>query len=189
MARPLPWRAPAGRTPAACARRVALAIDLASRAVGAPCRSVSASASISCTIPASFERIVDAVAPAPGERIVEIGPGPRRPDLAAARARRDAGCDRDRPRSCASRCRPIRMRESHLRDPRARTCSIRTSSRCAPTARRCASSGNLPYNISTPLLFRLLAQRAAIGDMHVHAAERGGRSHGCAARQQGPTAG
>jgi 16S rRNA (adenine1518-N6/adenine1519-N6)-dimethyltransferase len=26
--------------------------------------------------------------------------------------------------------------------------------------------GNLPYNISTPLLFRLLAQRAAIADMH-----------------------
>jgi 16S rRNA (adenine1518-N6/adenine1519-N6)-dimethyltransferase len=26
--------------------------------------------------------------------------------------------------------------------------------------------GNLPYNISTPLLFRLLTQHAAIGDMH-----------------------
>ena len=26
--------------------------------------------------------------------------------------------------------------------------------------------GNLPYNISTPLLFRLLTQRAAIADMH-----------------------
>jgi 16S rRNA (adenine1518-N6/adenine1519-N6)-dimethyltransferase len=26
--------------------------------------------------------------------------------------------------------------------------------------------GNLPYNISTPLLFRLLSQRAAIADMH-----------------------
>ena len=47
--------------------------------------------------------------------------------------------------------------------------------------------GNLPYNISTPLLFRLLRQRAAIGDMHFMlqkevvdrmAAQPGGKQYG-----------
>jgi len=47
--------------------------------------------------------------------------------------------------------------------------------------------GNLPYNISTPLLFRLLRQRAAIGDMHFMlqrevvermAAQPGGKEYG-----------
>jgi 16S rRNA (adenine1518-N6/adenine1519-N6)-dimethyltransferase len=47
--------------------------------------------------------------------------------------------------------------------------------------------GNLPYNISTPLLFRLLKQRSAIGDMHFMlqkevvnrmAAQPGGKEYG-----------
>ena len=38
--------------------------------------------------------------------------------------------------------------------------------RCAPTGPPLRIIGNLPYNISTPLLFHLLAQRAAIRDMH-----------------------
>ena len=47
--------------------------------------------------------------------------------------------------------------------------------------------GNLPYNISTPLMFRLLRQRAAIADMHFMlqrevvdrmAAEPGGKDYG-----------
>jgi 16S rRNA (adenine1518-N6/adenine1519-N6)-dimethyltransferase len=47
--------------------------------------------------------------------------------------------------------------------------------------------GNLPYNISTPLLFHLLSQRAAIADMHFMlqrevaermAAKPGGREYG-----------
>ena len=36
----------------------------------------------------------------------------------------------------------------------------------AATATKLRIVGNLPYNISTPLLFRLLTQRAAIADMH-----------------------
>ncbi len=61
------------------------------------------------------------------------------------------------------------------RSARAATGSARARRECArhrlhALARRTALPlrivGNLPYNISTPLLFRLLAQRAAIADMH-----------------------
>mgnify|MGYP000730161161 CR=1 FL=1 len=39
---------------------------------------------------------------------------------------------------------------------------------------RCASSANLPYNISTPLMFHLFSYTDAIADMHFMLQKRGG---------------
>ncbi len=135
---------------------LALAIELAGTA---SCRSVSASASTSCTIPAVIRRIVDAVAPAAGERIVEIGPGRGALTWGLLERAKQPGCDRNRPRPGRRRCAPIRARGTA--PARARRGCARDGFRALARrrARRCASSGNLPYNISTPLLFRLLAQR------------------------------
>ncbi len=66
-----------------------------------------------------------------------------------------------------------------------RTCSTRTSSAFAAGGAPLRIVGNLPYNISTPLLFRLLTQRAAHLGHVLHAAEGGGGSHGGAAGNQG----
>jgi hypothetical protein len=115
--------------------------------------------------PAVIRRIVDRIAPAHGRahrRESDRGAA-RSPGLCwSAPESLDAiEIDRDLARS--------------LTTTRAPTggcaCTSRTSSRptsggCAPQARRLRVVGNLPYNISTPVLFRLLAQRAAIADMH-----------------------
>ena len=115
--------------------------------------------------PGVIRRIIDAVAPAAGDRIVEVGPGRGAltwgllerakhldvieidRDLAAIAQGRSAG--RERPATCTSR-----------------TCSTRTSSALRGGGEPLRIVGNLPYNISTPLLFRLLTQRAAISDMY-----------------------
>ena len=115
--------------------------------------------------PGVIRRIIDAVAPRAGERIVEVGPGPRRADLGSARARRAPGRDRDRPRSGAGAREPIRGRKRACACT-SRTCSTPISSRLRGAGAPLRIVGNLPYNISTPLLFRLLTQRAAIADMH-----------------------
>jgi 16S rRNA (adenine1518-N6/adenine1519-N6)-dimethyltransferase len=114
--------------------------------------------------PGVISRILDAVGPAPGERIVEVGPGRGALTwgLLARAARLDAiEIDRD-------------LAAALLRDPRAQR-GLRVlvenaldtdfvSLRGDGPALRIV--GNLPYNISTPLLFHLLQQRTAIGDMH-----------------------
>ena len=109
-----------------------------------------------------IERIVDAADPAPGDRMVEIGPGRGALTwrlLERAGALEVIEIDRD----LASRL---------SLDPRARQLKIHVldvldadfiALRGAGPPLRIV--GNLPYNISTPLIFRLLAQRAAIGDM------------------------
>lgn len=44
--------------------------------------------------------------------------------------------------------------------------------------------GNLPYNISTPLMFHLFSYTDAIADMHFMLQKRGGESSGCRTEQQ-----
>lgn len=115
--------------------------------------------------PHVIAQIVEAIDPQPGDALVEIGPGrgalteplleicPRLDaieidrDLAAALRERFGtrgltlhACDAlkfDFPALAATRGRPLRV------------------------------IGNLPYNVSTPLLFHLLAAREAITDLHV----------------------
>lgn len=111
-----------------------------------------------------IQRIVDAVAPADGDRIVEVGPGQGALTwtlLARAKTMDAIEIDRDLakilvedPRAAAH----LRMRIENVLD------TDFIGMRGNGSALRIV--GNLPYNISTPLLFRLLKQRAAIGDMH-----------------------
>jgi 16S rRNA (adenine1518-N6/adenine1519-N6)-dimethyltransferase len=114
--------------------------------------------------PGVIRRIVDAVAPAVGERIVEIGPG--RGALTWELLRRAQSLDvieidRDLARSLQQDARAAGVLRVHVEDAlQADFVALRATG--APLR----IVGNLPYNISTPLLFRLLTQRAAIADMH-----------------------
>ena len=116
--------------------------------------------------PAVLERIVTAVAPRGEDALVEIGPGRgaltacllRSPcrsldaveidrELAALLRGRFAG----EPRFTLHECDALRFDFAALTAARGRLRMV----------------GNLPYNISTPLLFHLLASAPSIIDMHV----------------------
>ena len=102
-------------------------------------------------------RIVDAVAPRAGECIVEIGPGEgalTTPLLERAGALQAIEVDRD----LAARLRARPGLTVHEADALEFDYSI------FPKGVRLV--GNLPYNISTPLLFRLAAFSGLVRDMH-----------------------
>ncbi len=111
--------------------------------------------------PHYVQRIVDAVAPAPGERIVEIGPG-----LAAltgalvARAGHVTAIEIDRDLAARLRDRfapgalTLHEADALLFDYAALGSDLRVV-------------GNLPYNISSPLLFLLAAHAMRLRDVHV----------------------
>jgi len=135
--------------------------------------------------PGIIRRIVDAVAPVAGERLVEVGPGRGALTwglLARVKNMDVIEIDRDLARSlnADSRADPhLRVHVENVLD----TDFIALRGDGAPLR----IVGNLPYNISTPLLFRLLQQRAAIGDMHFMlqkevvdrmAAQPGGKEYG-----------
>lgn len=135
--------------------------------------------------PGIIRRIVDVVAPAVGERIVEVGPGRGALTwslLARAKDMDVIEIDRDLARSLSDDSRGgahLRVHVENVLD----TDFVRLRGDGAPLR----IVGNLPYNISTPLLFHLLKQRAAIGDMHFMlqkevvdrmAASPGGREYG-----------
>lgn len=110
-----------------------------------------------------IQRIVNAIAPHPGEHLVEIGPGQGALTryLLPIVGRMDAvELDRD--------LIPILERELgglgelHVHNQDALKfdfCSLGAGEKLRVV-------GNLPYNISTPLLFHLLEQRHCIHDMH-----------------------
>jgi 16S rRNA (adenine1518-N6/adenine1519-N6)-dimethyltransferase len=111
-----------------------------------------------------IRRIIDAVSPADGDRIVEIGPGRGAMTwdlLQRARSLDVIEIDRDLAQSLKDDARAAQGLRVHVED------ALHTDFmqlRAKGAALRIV--GNLPYNISTPLLFRLLAQRGAIADMH-----------------------
>lgn len=109
-----------------------------------------------------IERIVDAVAPAPGDRVVEIGPG--RGALTWRLLERAGTLDViEIDRDLASRlAQDVRSHHLQIHVLDVLDADFRALRAEGPPLR---IVGNLPYNISTPLIFRLLAQRAAIGDM------------------------
>ncbi len=114
--------------------------------------------------PGVIRRILDAVAPASGQRVVEIGPG--RGALTWSLLER-AGTleaieiDRDLAAALAVDPRGHGRLTLHVQDVlRTDFVGLRGD---GPPLR---IVGNLPYNISTPLLFRLLEQREAIADLH-----------------------
>ena len=114
--------------------------------------------------PAVIRRIIDTVAPSEAERIVEVGPGRGALTwglLERARSLDVIEIDRDLAQKLKMDPRAkggLRVHVENVLD----TDFVRL--RGAGTALRIV--GNLPYNISTPLLFRLLTQRAAISDMY-----------------------
>ena len=114
--------------------------------------------------PGIIRRIVDTVAPAVGERIVEVGPGRGALTwglLERAKTLDAIEIDRDLARLLEADPRAKSGLHVHVENV-LDTDFIRLRGGGAPLR----IVGNLPYNISTPLLFRLLTQRAAIADMH-----------------------
>ena len=114
--------------------------------------------------PGVISRIVAAIDPKPGERIVEIGPGLGALSLLLLdRCRRLEVIEIDRDvipelqRRCAG------AGELVVRQGDVLGMDIAALYGDGPPLRLC---GNLPYNISTPLLFHLLESRAVIADMH-----------------------
>lgn len=109
--------------------------------------------------PGVIERLVDAIDPRPDQRLVEIGPGEgalTRPLLARG-ARVDAiEMDRDLTPGLAT-----------LSGLRLHQCdALQADYTAIAEGEAIRLAGNLPYNISSPLLFTLLASDAVIVDMH-----------------------
>ena len=116
--------------------------------------------------PAIVERILQAIAPRAGESIVEIGPGRgvlTRPLLAAAGRLDAVEIDRDLAARLAADFPPGSGLDLHIGDALAFDFAGLAARRDA----RLRVVGNLPYNISTPLLFHLLETPAAFTDLHV----------------------
>jgi 16S rRNA (adenine1518-N6/adenine1519-N6)-dimethyltransferase len=114
--------------------------------------------------PGIIRRIVAAVAPQPTDRLVEVGPGRGALtwDLLARAGRMEViEIDRDLARALAADSRAAGRLDVHVENV-LHTDFLALRGDGAPLR----IVGNLPYNISTPLLFRLLQQRAAIGDMY-----------------------
>jgi 16S rRNA (adenine1518-N6/adenine1519-N6)-dimethyltransferase len=106
-------------------------------------------------------RIVDAIAPQPGDNLVEIGPG-----LAALtgalieRAGRITAIEIDRDLAA-------RLRERFPADRLAMHEADALAFDFATLGGDLRVVGNLPYNISSPLLFHLAAHEARLRDIHV----------------------
>ena len=114
--------------------------------------------------PGVIARIVAAIDPRPGDRLVEIGPGLGAltlPLLERAGRLEVVEIDRDVIPRLAERARGHGELVIHEAD----ALSFDFGALCGagPKLRLC---GNLPYNISTPLLFHLLEYHASIADMH-----------------------
>jgi 16S rRNA (adenine1518-N6/adenine1519-N6)-dimethyltransferase len=121
--------------------------------------------------PGVIGRIVAAIAPEPHHRMVEIGPGLGAltvPLLARLEQLHAIEIDRDAIRH---------LRELTGNDPRLHIHSAdvldfslrdiyESEAPASGTDRALRLVGNLPYNISTPLLFHLIEQRDCIRDMH-----------------------
>jgi len=126
-----------------------------------------------------LRRIVEAIAPQPGDRLVEIGPGEGAltlPLLRAARHMTAIELDRDLIVSLGERAAAVGDLTIIGADVLTVdfTALAGGDARIGPSRPSMASGtlallrivGNLPYNISTPILFHCLDHAAAIRDMH-----------------------
>ncbi len=110
--------------------------------------------------PRVLARIVDAVAPAAGDHLVEIGPGEgalTAPLLERAGKLEAIEVDRDLAADLAARFPPFKL-TVHCAD------ALDFDFARLPAGLRLV--GNLPYNISTPLLFHLARYATRVRDMH-----------------------
>jgi len=114
--------------------------------------------------PRVIERIIDAVGPAPGDRLVEIGPGEGALTLPLlARGVRLTVIELDR--ELAARLAERPEAGDALAVVQGDALEFSLAALAAP-GERLRLVGNLPYNVSTPLLFRFIEQAAVIRDMH-----------------------
>lgn len=114
--------------------------------------------------PGTIERIARSIDPRPGDRIVEVGPGRgaiTAPLLERLGALDVIEIDRDVVPALQARCAGRGELRLHLAD--ALEFDFRALRGDGPPLRLV---GNLPYNVSTPLLFHFIAQLDAIADMH-----------------------
>lgn len=113
------------------------------------------------TDPGVIDAVLAAIGPQPEDRIVEIGPGPGAITVPLSRRCRELHAielDRDLARRLRERFAP--HEQVHIHEADALNFDFRS---LGPGLRLV---GNLPYNISTPLLFHLAAYRDCIQDMH-----------------------
>ena len=114
--------------------------------------------------PGVLARIVAAIDPKPGERIIEIGPGRGALTLPLlGRCKRLEVIEIDRDLIPVLRERAAGAGELIVHEADVLNVDFAALHGSGPQLRVC---GNLPYNISTPLIFHLLESRAAIADMH-----------------------
>ncbi len=115
--------------------------------------------------PGVIRRIVDSIHPRPGEYLVEIGPGQgalTRPLLNACGRLDVVELDRDLIAPLQQQLADVGELHVHQADAlRFDFCALQPAN-----GPRLRVVGNLPYNISTPLLFHLMAQADCIEDMH-----------------------
>ena len=107
------------------------------------------------------EAIADAIDPRPGQRLVEIGPGLgalTEPLLARGAALTVIELDRD----LAAHWR----RDGRVGVIEADVLTVDFDALAAAEAAPLRVVGNLPYNISTPILFHLLPQAGRVADQH-----------------------
>ena len=111
-----------------------------------------------------LERIVAAIRPMPGDRLVEIGPGLgalTRPLLEIAGDLDAVELDRDLLEPLRDHCAGVGTLRIHHGDAlKFDFAALRGM------GSRLRVVGNLPYNISTPLLFHLLDQASHLRDLH-----------------------
>jgi 16S rRNA (adenine1518-N6/adenine1519-N6)-dimethyltransferase len=110
-----------------------------------------------------IQRIVDTIAPRPGQLILEIGPGQAAltvPLAASGAELKLLEIDRDLTAALVSRFHDAGNVSVHGGDALKMDFSELTA------GRRFRLVGNLPYNISTPLLFHVLRWENRIEDMH-----------------------
>jgi 16S rRNA (adenine1518-N6/adenine1519-N6)-dimethyltransferase len=112
----------------------------------------------------AIERIMDAIAPAAGDVILEIGPGEgvlTRPLLATGATVHAVEIDRDLAAKLDQWPQAGTTLHVHVGD------ALAFDPAAVAAAGPVRVVGNLPYNISTPILFHLLARRAHIRDLHL----------------------
>jgi 16S rRNA (adenine1518-N6/adenine1519-N6)-dimethyltransferase len=110
-----------------------------------------------------IHRIVEAINPQPGDSLLEIGPGQgalTRPVLQRAGRMHAIEIDRD----LAARLPDITREDGELTLIQADALSVDPASLEVPRPIRLF--GNLPYNISTPLMFHWLKRAEIVRDMH-----------------------
>ncbi len=112
---------------------------------------------------AILQRLVAAIAPAPGEQLIEIGPGRGAlTEPLLARGARILAVEIDRDLCALLQAKFAQQPQFSLVQGDA----LHIDYRAAAGVGDLRLVGNLPYNLSTPLLFAAMAQREGIADMH-----------------------